>query len=101
MTLPEAEPVVVQILGKEYHVACPEQERQALLESAGLLDRRMRQIRDAGRVVGGDRIAVMAALNITHELLNLKRQQVGLDDRLQRLRERLDTVLQSVGERTM
>ena len=61
-------------------MACPEDERQALLESARLLDRNMRDIRDRGKVVGLDRIAVMAALNITHELLQLRAGQ-GEDTR--------------------
>lgn len=90
-------PVQVQILGKDYHVACPADERQALLASASLLDKRMREIRDSGRVVGGDRIAVMAALNITHELLIMKNQQDGLDARLAQLRERLDAALKEAG----
>ncbi|EHQ51572.1 MULTISPECIES: cell division protein ZapA [Ectothiorhodospira] len=94
MTEPRSEPVTVQILGKEYRVACPEDERNALIASASLLDRRMKEIRDGGKVVGGDRIAVMAALNIAHELLALKRQNAGLDQRMRALQERVDSVLQ-------
>ncbi|MCG5501033.1 cell division protein ZapA [Ectothiorhodospira lacustris] len=94
MTEPRSEPVTVQILGKEYRVACPEDERNALIASASLLDRRMKEIRDGGKVVGGDRIAVMAALNITHELLALKRQNAGLDQRMRALQDRVDAALQ-------
>ena len=61
--------VTVRILDKEYQVACPDDEREALLESAELLNRKMREIREAGKVVGLDRIAVMAALNLSHEIL--------------------------------
>ena len=62
----------VSILGREYRVACKESERAELLQAVQFLDRRMREIRDTGKVVGSERIAVMAALNITHELLGLK-----------------------------
>ena len=59
----------VSILGREYRVACKESERAELMQAVAYLDRRMREIRDAGKVVGSERIAVMAALNIAHELL--------------------------------
>ncbi|WP_336365801.1 cell division protein ZapA [Marinobacter sp. C2H3] len=59
----------VKILDKEYLVACPEEEQDALLRAARHLDRKMREIRASGKVFGLERIAVMAALNITHELL--------------------------------
>ena len=62
----------VSILGHEYRVACKESEREELLQAVQFLDRRMREIRDAGKVVGAERIAVMAALNIAHELLGVK-----------------------------
>lgn len=61
-------PVEILVLGKPYRIACTESERDDLLESARYLDQKMREVRDVGRVVGLDRIAVMAALNITHEL---------------------------------
>jgi len=63
----------VSILGREFKVACGEGERNELLEAVAFLDRRMREIRDAGKVSGTDRIAVMAALNIAHELLRDRR----------------------------
>jgi cell division protein ZapA len=59
----------VAILGRPYKVACRESERAELMEAVGLLDARMREIRDAGKTGGVDRIAVMAALNIANELL--------------------------------
>jgi cell division protein ZapA len=62
----------VTILGREYRVACKESERAELLQAVAFLDRRMREIRDAGKVVGSERIAVMAALNIAHELLGAR-----------------------------
>ena len=68
----EASRVSVKILEKEYQVTCPVEERPALLDSAAYLNRKMREIRDSGKVIGLDRIAVMAALNIAHELLSMK-----------------------------
>jgi cell division protein ZapA len=62
----------VTILGREFKVACKDDERDELMEAVAMLDRRMRDIRDRGKVSGTDRIAVMAALNIAHELLSLK-----------------------------
>jgi cell division protein ZapA len=62
----------VSILGREYRVACKESEREELLRAVEYLDGRMREIRDAGKIAGTERIAVMAALNITHELLGAK-----------------------------
>ena len=61
--------VEVKILDKEYLVACPEEEQEALLRAARHLDNKMREIRAGGKVFGTERIAVMAALNITHEML--------------------------------
>ena len=61
--------VNIKILEKEYQIACPASERAALLDSAEMLNAKMREIRDSGRVVGLDRIAVMAALNMANELL--------------------------------
>jgi cell division protein ZapA len=65
----DTQTVTVKILDKEYQVACPENEQKALLDSASHLDRQMRLIRQSGKVIGVERIAVMAALNITHEML--------------------------------
>lgn len=69
----EQVPVTVRILDKEYRVACGPHEQEELLDSARLVDRRMREMRQSGRIVGPDRIAVMAALNIAHELIQLRK----------------------------
>lgn len=75
----EMNPLIkVQILGKEYPIACPEEEQHDLLISARFLDEKMRQIRNTGRVIGTERIAVMAALNIAHELLQIHQQNRSL-----------------------
>lgn len=67
--MPEIKPVNVQILGNEYHVSSPEDEIPHLEKAARELDRRMREIKSTGKIVGTERIAVMAALNLTYELL--------------------------------
>ena len=85
----EKEPatVTVRILDKEYFVCCPPDERADLLDSAEYLNKKMREIRDTGKVVGADRIAVMAALNMANELLRLRKQDHGIAGRGQRPRE--------------
>lgn len=89
--------VSVRILEKDYHVACPAEERAALLDSAEYLNRKMREIRDSGKVVGLDRIAVMAALNITNDLLQSRGRDANVETdiaaRLKTLRERVESAL--------
>ena len=62
----------VKILDRELRIACPEEERGELLDAVAYLDKKMREIRDAGKIASVERIALMAALNITHELLGMK-----------------------------
>lgn len=89
--------VTIRILEKEYNVACPAEEKPALLASAELLNHKMREIRDSGKVVGLDRVAVMAALNLANELLKAQghdeelKNIVGL--RIRAMREHLDSAL--------
>jgi len=89
--------VSVRILEKEYFVACPYEERSDLLDSAEYLNGKMREIRDSGKVVGLDRIAVMVALNLANELLRLRNQGQRLDHdfggRVRALRERVESAL--------
>ena len=66
--------ITVSILDKEYQVACPEDQQAELIVSARYLDKQMRSIRDTGKVIGLERIAVMAALNISYELLQASEQ---------------------------
>jgi len=69
-----AEPKGLQInvMGREFRVACPDNEQKGLLEAVDYLNRKMAEIRDHGKVIGLERIAIMAALNIAHELLATK-----------------------------
>lgn len=91
------ETVFVKILDKEYQVACPREERQALQQSAQLLDERMKAIRNTGAVIGLERIAVMAALNLSHELLQAKigSTTTSNENELRRLNEKLEHALKS------
>ena len=91
--------VNIKILEKEYQVSCPADERKSLIDSAELLNAKMREIRDSGKVVGLDRIAVMAALNMASELIAAD----GLDQHLEgtvkskvrQIRERVEGALKS------
>jgi cell division protein ZapA len=89
--------VSVRILEKEYQVACLPEERSELLDSAEYLNVKMREIRDAGSIVGLDRIAVMAALNLAHELLKMRGRGDAADtdvsQKIRQLRERVENAL--------
>jgi cell division protein ZapA len=67
-----AKTVEVNLLGRTYRVACDDGEREALMQAVAYLDGKMNEIRKAGKVMGAERIAVMAALNVAHELLSVK-----------------------------
>lgn len=87
----------VTIMGREFCVTCPDEEREELLQAVSYLDKKMREIRDSGKVVGAERIAIMAALNITHELLTA-RNSGGFDTeefkrRIDRMQSALDAVM--------
>ncbi len=90
-------PMRIHILDKEYLVACPENEREALFASAELLTNKMKEIRDSGKIVGADRIAVMAALNMAHELLQQKTSkedyQHSISKRIRALQDKIDIAL--------
>lgn len=90
--------VSVRLLDREYQVACPVDERSDLLDSAEYLDVKMREIRDTGKVVGLDRIAVIAALNIANELIKQRKNgnvvEGDLGARLKTLRERVESALE-------
>lgn len=89
--------ITVEILGKRYSVACPESQVEALIQSAHYVDSKMREIRESRRVVGLDRIAVMAALNIAHELLTEHSQvtdyKQNLETKLRHLTVALDEAM--------
>jgi len=79
----------IKILDRELRIACPEEERDELLDAVAYVDKKMREIRDAGKIVSVERIALMAALNITHELLTIK---VGRGVDLADFKRRMDSM---------
>ncbi|WP_347986402.1 cell division protein ZapA [Methylomonas sp. AM2-LC] len=90
------QPVSITILGKEYKIACAVNEQQALINSAKELDLQMRKIRDTGKVSSTDRIAVLAALNMTHDAGG-KTLSIDADicERLSNLRQKIENVLEN------
>jgi len=88
----------LKIMGKEFRISCTEGEKDLLLSSARHLDNKMREIRDTGRVIGLERIAVMAALNITHEYMQLRNENdflsTELNQRIKTLQSKIDEQLQ-------
>ncbi len=90
--------VSVKILEKEYQISCPAEARKSLLDSAELLNSKMREIRDSGKVVGLDRIAVMAALNMANDLIAAHSSGEALETdakgKIIAMRERVESALQ-------
>jgi cell division protein ZapA len=98
----EVKSLDVQILGRDFRVSCTDEEKPELLRAVEFLDQKMRDIRDQGKVIGTERIAVMAALNIAHELLNT-RVPGGFDvgevkRRMRGMQSAIDTALSSQDE---
>ncbi len=89
----------VTILDRELRIACPEEERQGLLDAVAYLNRKMVEIRDAGKTTNVERIAIMAALNITHELLSMKvGKGVDLGDLARRMNAMQTAIDQALAE---
>lgn len=74
----EVKPITVTIFDKEYNVGCTDDEREALFQAVQYLNRKIIEQRDDGKVIGSERIAVMAALNITHEYLEIRRNSESM-----------------------
>jgi cell division protein ZapA len=88
------ESLTINILDKEYRVACPEAEKDSLLASAQVLNQRLKEIKSKGAVLGTERIAIMAALNLSHEMLNgraIETQHSELSERIDSLSEKIDS----------
>lgn len=89
--------LTISLLGREFRVACPEGEEKQLLAAVDYLNRKLREVRDTGKVVGNERIAIMAALNIAHELLS-NRPNAHVDSgafrgRIEAMQETVDSAL--------
>lgn len=94
-----AVPVSIRIMGKEYMVSCPVEERESLLESARLLDTRIQETRAGGKVLGLERMTVMAALNIAHELLQFRAERSAFEAQIQSEVNRLIAKLEQANAR--
>jgi len=95
--------IKIKILDKEYDISCKQEERTELLDSAELLNKRLREIRDSGKVIGLDRIAIMAALNLAHDVVKLQSTTGQLnnskDDELsRRVRHMQERIRATLGE---
>ncbi len=90
-------PVLVKISGKEYQISCPEEEKRGLISSAELLHNSMEEIRATGKIVGTDRIAVMAALNLAHDLITLQDDEgsdtKGMNQQIMSMKEKVSAFL--------
>ena len=90
--------ITISLLGREFRVGCPEGEEKQLLASVDYLNKKMKEVRDTGKVVGNERIAIMAALNIAHESLSNKANGAALDGaafrrRIVAMQETIDSAL--------
>ncbi len=90
--------VSVTIMGKEYRIACEPEEQDDLIHSAQQLDVQMRKMRDSGKIAGPDRIAVMAALNLAHELQLMKNQNAKLSQNLSECLTKMSQKIENVLE---
>lgn len=94
--------VNISIMGRDFSVACPPQEQEDLLEAARYLDGNMKEIQKTGKIIGAERCAIMAALNITNDLLKLQRTSAGqsqINKRIENLQERIDDALREAEPR--
>lgn len=90
--------VDVNIMGREFKVACSDDERQGLITAVNFLDKKMREIRDTGKVVGVERIAIMAALNLAHELLTTRSGGFDIGDFKRRIVSMQEQIDEAVAE---
>lgn len=98
MSTPASEAVALRLIDREFLIACAPEEREGLLEAASYLDRKMRELRANAKMPGFDRLAVLAAISVTHEFLALRKQHSGADqsltDGLAALRRKLEAALE-------
>lgn len=98
-TINKATSVNIRVLDKEYTVACPDGEKISLQASAELLNTKIKEIKDRGSIIGSERIAVMAALNLAHEFLKANSSSHSLsevDKRIHHLKEKIDSALSQI-----
>lgn len=88
----EIKGVDVNIMGRDFTVSCTDEERPGLINAVNFLDKKMRDIRDSGKVIGVERIAIMTALNLSHELLNSKNGNLDIGDIKRRITQMQDQI---------
>jgi cell division protein ZapA len=93
-----AKSVDVQIMGREFAVSCTDEEYQGLMDAVDYLDKKMRDIRDSGKVSGVERIAIMAALNLSHEVLNTKSGDIDIGDYKRRIAVMQNQIDEAIAE---
>ena len=92
----QSKAINISIMGRDFSVACPPEEQESLMEAARFLDKSMQDIKKTGKIIGAERCAIMAALNITNDLLQLQQATAGqekVQEKLSSLQERIDDVL--------
>jgi cell division protein ZapA len=93
----QAKGINITIMGRDFSVACPpEEDQEDLMDAARYLDKNMKEIQKTGKIIGAERCAIMAALNITNDLLQLRRATTGqekIQQRLESMQERIDAAL--------
>ncbi len=99
VTAEKSIPVAVRIMDKEYKISCPQGEHESLLASASLLNDKMREIKNNGKIIGAEKIAVIAAINIAHDLIRTKDQLVdpNIANRLDDMKSTIDATLKAMG----
>ncbi|HEY8118459.1 MAG TPA: cell division protein ZapA [Methylophilaceae bacterium] len=94
----EVQAVDVNIMGREFKVSCTDEERAGLMTAVNYLDKKMREIQSAGKVIGAERIAVMAALNLAHELLTTRSGGFDIGDFKRRIVSMQEQIDEAVAE---
>ena len=95
----KTEPLTINIMGKEYRIACPEEEKENLRASASLLNDKLNEIKQQGSVIGTERIAIMAALNMSHDLISnqsLNTENADLNQRIDALSDRITDSMRNI-----
>jgi cell division protein ZapA len=98
-TMPSSEPVALRLIDREFLIACAPEEREGLLEAASYLDQKMRELRTHAKAPGFERLAVLTAISVAHEFINLRKQHTGqnqrFSDSLAHLRSKLNAALEN------
>ena len=95
----KTEPLTINIMGKEYRISCPEDEKENLRASAALLNDKLNEIKQQGSVIGTERIAIMAALNMSHDQISnqsLNTENADLNQRVDALSERITDSMRDI-----